>query len=493
MPLVNNKWESLQLPEKHARVLLDNSCKWRYRVLYGGRNGAKDWSFAKVALERGVRIPTRFICTREIQNTIADSIHQLLTDEIIRSGLSAYYHVTNNEIVGSNGTTFSYKGLRDLSAENIKSFEGADVCIVVEAQSLTKKSFETLDPTLRKPGSEIWIDFNTGYEDDFIYQRFVISPPENAIVAKVNYTDNPFTTQEIFDMVARAKKENDPEFENIWLGEPKRVGGRVWPAFVNKPNPNGHIREWPMEYVRDNGNCIMSIDPHGHYYPFCMWIAILPKNQRRKWPEDYYKWVYAEWPTYELLGAYYHDCRKTKFFTGALADLAKEINFCDGVSNYGLKIYKRAMDTRYATGSGSWSWSSSTEGIVNLFHRPENGGLDFYLPQVKILDSQREPIKSDLKYNVLSERSIYNEPNLYVAPWCKNTIVCLANHRFVEDSEKEDEKYKEPSDCLKILYAAMDNWEYRSPLTNEMPGQAYIPDRGYNIIAGAPANVGWMA
>jgi phage terminase large subunit len=136
VPYRDGKWLPLQIPEKHQRVLLDNSKTWRFRVLYGGRNGAKDYSFADVSLERGVRMPTRYICVREQQNTISDSIHQLLSDRIRELGLGPFYHVTNNEIVGSNGTSFSFRGLKDMNAEQIKSFQGADICIVVEGQSL---------------------------------------------------------------------------------------------------------------------------------------------------------------------------------------------------------------------------------------------------------------------------------------------------------------------------------------------------------------------
>lgn len=235
MPLVNNKVEPLELPsEKHARVIFDGSKKWRYRVLRGGRNGYKDWSFAAAAIERGVRVSTRFLFTREVQMTIADSAHRLLSDTIKRLGYQKYFTVLQNSIkCNVNETHFVFRGLNDLVADDIKSMEGIDVCVICEAQSLTKKSFTILDPTIRKAGSEIWIMYNTGDETDFVYDFTVTNPPENLIGDIVNYTDtnapDKMLSPEIREQAQRCKREceasgNMDPYNNIWLGQPRRYG-----------------------------------------------------------------------------------------------------------------------------------------------------------------------------------------------------------------------------------------------------------------------------
>jgi phage terminase large subunit len=38
---------------------------------------------------------------------------------------------------------------------------------------VSKKSWRTVLPTIRKPGSEIWVTFNPELESDDTYQRFV--------------------------------------------------------------------------------------------------------------------------------------------------------------------------------------------------------------------------------------------------------------------------------------------------------------------------------
>jgi hypothetical protein len=78
------------------------------------------------------------------------------------------------------------------------------------------------------------------------------------------------------------------------------------------------------------------------------------------------------------------------------------------------------------------------------------------------MDAQKEVIKRDMSWNKAAPVNQFNEPAFYAAPWCKNTILSLQNHRLEEDSEKESEKYKEPSDCLRILWAGIHKLQARS-------------------------------
>lgn len=259
MPLVDGKILPLEMPSaKHARVLLGG--KWRYRVLHGGRNGAKDWSAIATAAEIAVRKPTRFLCTREIQKTIKESVHQLLSDTIKRLGYGRYFVITDNEIYGKPGTSaegssFIFTGLRDLNASNLKSIEAIDIAIIGEAENLTQKSFEILDPTIRKAGSEIWIFFNDKSTKDFVYQFCVINPPANMICEKVNYTDLPdeWLTQEVLDQANRMKVENPERYRRIWLGEPGS-GGQFFPEFGD------HLREMPFHIQPHECNLYGSLD-----------------------------------------------------------------------------------------------------------------------------------------------------------------------------------------------------------------------------------------
>lgn len=255
MPINEGKFVPLELPAKHARVLLDNTTKWRYRCLYGGRNGAKDWSVGGVLIERAVRHPVRVLCTREVQKTIKDSIHLLLSDTINRLGYQRYFDITQNEIHGKNGSYFTFRGLKDMNADDLKSIEGVDICIVGEAQNLTEKSFNILDPTIRKPGSEIWIVYNPQSEFDFVYQFTAVNPPDNMIVEHVNYLDLPreWISQEISDQAERMKAQNPRLYAHIWLGA-CGGSGRFFPEFGE------HLREMPFHIQPHLCNLYGSLD-----------------------------------------------------------------------------------------------------------------------------------------------------------------------------------------------------------------------------------------
>ena len=133
----------------------------------------------------------RVLCTRETQNSLAESVHHLLTEQIEALGLQGHYRILEGAIYGTNGTEFRFAGLRH-NINNIKSLEDFDVVWVEEAHSVSAKSWEKLIPTLRKDGSEVWISFNPELDTDATYQRFVISPPATAYVRKVNWRDNPW-------------------------------------------------------------------------------------------------------------------------------------------------------------------------------------------------------------------------------------------------------------------------------------------------------------
>src|SRR4030042_6529003 len=85
----------------------------RYKVAYGGRGSGKSWGFARALLIQGAARPLRILCTREIQKSIAQSVHKLLGDQITALGLGAFYEVQQTKIIGINGTEFTFAGLSD--------------------------------------------------------------------------------------------------------------------------------------------------------------------------------------------------------------------------------------------------------------------------------------------------------------------------------------------------------------------------------------------
>ena len=114
---------SLQIPEPFGELFNHH----RYKVYYGGRGGAKSWNFARALVLEGYQRQIRVLCAREVQNSIRQSVHKLLSEQIDMLGLSSFYEVTERTIRGKNGTEFIFEGL-SRNVDKIKSMEGIDRC-----------------------------------------------------------------------------------------------------------------------------------------------------------------------------------------------------------------------------------------------------------------------------------------------------------------------------------------------------------------------------
>lgn len=198
----------------------------RYKVYYGGRGGAKSWAVARALLLLGAYKKIRVLCAREIQHSIADSVHKLLGEQIEALGLAGRYRITKNAIVGVNGTEFIFKGLR-FNVREVKSTEGVDICWVEEAQSVSEESWAVLIPTIRQEKSEIWITFNPLDEADPTYQRFVVNAPPNAIVKKVSWRDNPWFPDVLREEMEYLKAKDFGAYMHVWEGEVRTMSNAV--------------------------------------------------------------------------------------------------------------------------------------------------------------------------------------------------------------------------------------------------------------------------
>ena len=189
----------------------------RYKVAYGGRGGAKSWGIARSLLILAAKNPLRILCAREFMTSMKDSVHKLLCDQIESLGLLGFYEITQNSIRGKNGSEFAFVGLKN-NVANVKSYEGVSICWVEEAQTVSRLSWNTLIPTIRKEKSEIWISFNPELESDETYQRFVLNPPANSKVVKINWSDNPWFP-ETLRLEKDALKARDIEaYNTVWEG-----------------------------------------------------------------------------------------------------------------------------------------------------------------------------------------------------------------------------------------------------------------------------------
>lgn len=209
------------IPEPFKPLLLEN---WRYKFYHGGRGGGKSYAFADSILMKARQRKLFVACLREIQDSIKDSVYKLLCDRISHYQLNDYrvYEDRIDNLV--TGSRIIFKGLRDQDPQKIKSLEGVDIAWIEEAQTITQKSWEILDPTIRKDGSEIWISMNRMEVNDPLWKILAANPDERTLVRKVNYYDNPFCPAELKIQAEKSKRVDYEGYCHIWLGEPLAQG-----------------------------------------------------------------------------------------------------------------------------------------------------------------------------------------------------------------------------------------------------------------------------
>ena len=210
----------------------------RYKSYWGGRGGSKSWAFARILVSIATQRKLRILCTRELQSSIKESVHRLLSDQIELLGLSHLYTIQRDSITSNIGSEFLFKGLR-FNIQEIKSLEGVNICWVEEAQSVSEDSWTILIPTIRKEGSEIWLSWNTGEEKDPTYKRFVENLPkpgeeefDDYISKKVSWRDNPYFPITL-ERERKYLERVDPDaYLHVWEGFPLKMSEAV--IFRNK-------------------------------------------------------------------------------------------------------------------------------------------------------------------------------------------------------------------------------------------------------------------
>ena len=224
--------------------------KSRYKVLYGGRGGAKSWGIARALLILGAKNPIRILCAREFMTSMRDSVHKLLCDQIEALGLMGFYEITQASIRGQNGSEFSFVGLKN-NVANVKSYEGVDICWVEEAQTVSRLSWNVLIPTIRKEGSEIWVSFNPELETDETYQRFVAQPPQDCITMRVNWSDNPWFPETLRIEKDALKNRDEEAYNQVWEGLCRQtVDGAIFAKEMQQAEKDGRITRVPYDATK---------------------------------------------------------------------------------------------------------------------------------------------------------------------------------------------------------------------------------------------------
>lgn len=239
-----------KIPRKLERFV---TAPKRYKIVIGGRGSGKSQSIGDMCLMDCQVDGLKIGCFREFQNSIEDSVHSLLKDEIIRMGCEGFTPLAT-AIKCSSGGEFKFRGLAR-NADAMKSMHGFKRFWIEEAQTISEESLRLLTPTLREDDSEIWMSANPMSSADPFSQRFIIPfqreldrhgyyEDEMHMIVVSNYSDNPF-----FPAVLEAERQFDKqylpeaEYMHIWEGKfNDTVDGSIIPVEWFNSTIDAHLK-----------------------------------------------------------------------------------------------------------------------------------------------------------------------------------------------------------------------------------------------------------
>ena len=245
--------------------------KGRYIALTGGRASGKSWFLAHLFLEKLMYRKLDLLCCREHQNSIAESNYKLFVNIINKYNLP--YEIQSTKIISRlTGATIVFIGLSDITADNVKSFEDFKLVWIEEAQKISAKSWENLNPTIRAEGAQIYLSMNPDcpHKKHPIMSELLTMYRDETLHIHANYYDNPFVSKDIIKMAELTKEHKPDEYKYIWEGIPDDdMGNLIVKGFTDK-----NIRHLVYQKHLD-----LHISCDFNYDPMC-WV-FLHKDQNK--------------------------------------------------------------------------------------------------------------------------------------------------------------------------------------------------------------------
>lgn len=294
----------LQIPEPMIRWLQP----YRYKIARGGRGGAKSRTCAAILVRKAARGAVRWLCAREVQKSILESVYRLLVGEIKRQRLTHHFDIQKTKIIGKfTESEFVFIGLQEHTADSLKSYEDFDGIWVEEGHTVSAASWEIIVPTFRNAGSEIWITYNPRFEDDACHvmcRDALESGDPDFLIVDINWSDNPWFPEELERERVRMLRINPDLYRHIWEGECRSVAGlmfkREWfkrydrlPVKLNRyiasdyaATPDGgDSTEHGVWGLDDSGNLFAEAWWHGQTSPdvwIQAWLELVKKHKPLK-------------------------------------------------------------------------------------------------------------------------------------------------------------------------------------------------------------------
>lgn len=230
-----------EYPEKLSPVI---DYKGRYILLKGGRSSGKSHFVARKLLIDRLTKKRDLLCVREFQANLEQSNYKLFKNLIELYGLP--YRIRADRFISlRTGAEIVFEGMNDLTADNVKSYEGFHDAWIEEGQNFSLGSFQKLDPTIRQSDSQIFVTMNPETKDDAVSKEIENNFKDNSLIIHINYNDNPFCPQNIIDMADAYKINKPKDYEHIWLGYPKDMADNTVTKYFTDDNVKN------LKYLKD--------------------------------------------------------------------------------------------------------------------------------------------------------------------------------------------------------------------------------------------------
>lgn len=210
----------VRIPQKIGEIF-QNPDK-TYRGAFGGRGSGKTIGFAKMSIVDMIRLegePWKFLCGRELQKSLKDSVFSVIQSQIEEMRVTEHFDMGREFIRCKNGNEYLFYGLRTNIAE-VKGLHGVRRTWLEEAQKVSQSSLNYLIPTVMRDfeDCELWASWNPDEEEDPIQQMYIANADETFSVCKINYYDNPWFPESLDKVRLRDLKNNPGQYSWIWEG-----------------------------------------------------------------------------------------------------------------------------------------------------------------------------------------------------------------------------------------------------------------------------------
>jgi len=218
----------------------------RIKIIVGGRGSTKSTGVADLVAAK-VYNGELWCCARENQNSIEESVHRTLLDEISRIGMDGFEETKTSITHSSGGRTF-YRGLSRNITSLKSTLSGIDGLWIEEGEDISKNTLRVLTASVRLNAKdsqrviagehvkmpEIIITMNRGTRDGAVAKKWLARAEKDLsrcgyyedatiMVVEMNYTDMPKSWFEASGLEVERlddkEKLSNAEYRHKWHGE----------------------------------------------------------------------------------------------------------------------------------------------------------------------------------------------------------------------------------------------------------------------------------